>query len=100
MLQTLESHKSLFACAYVKLNLLKQIHRVLDLKPKPNSDKITLLHFHYETLFECCFYCSLVHHTLGASPRKVLDGPYLMVDPYPQECKTFLANVLVDLKLN
>lgn len=84
----------------MELNLLKKIHRVLDLKPEPNSDKITLLHLHYETLFECCFYCGLVHHTLGASPGKVLDRPYLMVDRYPQECKTFLANVLVDLKLN
>lgn len=80
---TLESHKSLFALACMELNLLKKILRVLDLKPDPNSDKIILLHLHYETLFECCFYCGLVQHTQGVCPGKVFDRPYLIVDRYP-----------------
>lgn len=97
---TLESHMSLFAHACVEINLSKKIPRVLDLKPDPHSDKIIMLHLHYETLFECCFYCGLVVHTLGACPGKVFDRHYLMVDRYPQEDRTYPANFLVDPKLN
>lgn len=80
---TLESHTFLFARTYMKLSLLTKIPRVLDLKPDPNSDKIILLHLHYETLFECCFYCGLVQHTQYVCPEKMFDHPYLIVDRYP-----------------
>lgn len=81
----------------MELNHLKKISRVLDLKPDPNSDKIILLHLHYETLFECCFYCGLVQHTQGVYPGKVFDHPYLIVDRYPQEGRTFSANFSLTL---
>lgn len=79
---------------------MKKIPRVLDLKLDAHSDKISLLHLHYEIIFECCFYCGLIEHNGGACLGENFERHYLLVDRYPQEAITFPANVPIDSKLN